>query len=165
MTALTLAPLTKEAFKPFGDVIEIAGAEKILINEGTTERFNALARLDVSDDGGAPILSIFRARARPFPIALRMMERHPLGSQAFFPLSDAPWLVVVSEAQTPSPKTLRAFLAQGSQGVQYAKNIWHHPLLILQPAQDFLVADRAGPGSNLEECWFPDGETATIIPL
>jgi len=165
MTALTLAPLTKEAFKPFGDVMETAGAEKILINEGTTERFNALARLDVSDQGGAPILSIFRARARPRPIALRMMERHPLASQAFFPLSDAPWLVVVSAAQTPSPETLQAFLAQGSQGVQYAKNIWHHPLLILQPNQDFLVADRAGPGSNLEECWFPGGETATIIPL
>ena len=87
---------------------------------------------------GAPILSIFRARARPAPIRIAMMERHPLASQAFFPLSDHPWLVVVSSAEKPAPNNLKAFLAHGRQGVQYAKNAWHHPLLIIEPSQDFL---------------------------
>lgn len=159
---ITPAPLTVEAFAPFGDVIEIDGAERIEINQGTTERFHALSSLDVSMQGGAGILSIFRATARPAPIKLQMMERHPLGSQAFFPLSPYPWLVVVCADETPTPGALRAFWARGDQGVQYAKNIWHHPLLIIEAKQDFLVADRDGPGDNLQEIWFEDGAFALL---
>lgn len=159
---LTAETLTKENFEAFGDVLEVEGAESILINEGTTERFHALAALDVAGGGGAGILSIFRASARPKPIRIAMMERHPLGSQAFFPLNDKPWLIVVSPDAKPAPDNLKAFLARGDQGVQYAKNIWHHPLLIIEPKQDFLIADRAGPGDNLEEIWFGDGVSASL---
>jgi len=70
----------------------------------------------------------------------------------------------VCAAQTPAPDNLKAFWARGDQGVQYAKNIWHHPLLIIEPSQDFLVADRAGPGDNLEEIWFGDGAYACLAP-
>jgi ureidoglycolate lyase len=159
---LSAEPLTRENFSGFGDVLEVKGAERILINEATTERFHALARLDVADQKGEGVLSIFRATARPSPIKVAMMERHPLGSQAFFPLANKRWLVVVSAAQTPAPDNLKAFWARGDQGVQYAKNIWHHPLLIIEPSQDFLVADRAGPGDNLEEVWFGNGAYARL---
>lgn len=165
MSQIELIPeiLTRENFAPYGDVLEVEGAERILINEGTTERFHALATLDVADGKGEGILSIFRASARTMPIKIAMMERHPLGSQAFFPLDDKPWLVVVSSASIPAPDNLKAFAAHGRQGVQYAKNTWHHPLLIIEPSQDFLIADRAGPGDNLEEVWFADGAYASLI--
>ena len=141
-------PLTAEAFAPFGQVLETKGAKQIAINQGTTTRFDALATSDPGPDGQT-VMSIFRGTPRPLPIAVQMMERHPLGSQAFFPLSRHDWLVVV--ATEPETTSLRAFRATGDQGVQYARGVWHHPLLILVPSQDFLVIDRAGPGTNLEE--------------
>jgi ureidoglycolate lyase len=156
--------LTKENFARYGVVLETKNAQRILINEGTTERLHALATLDVLHEGGAPILSIFRATARPAPIKIAMMERHPLGSQAFYPLQKADWLVVVSAAEKPAPDNLEAFLASGDQGIQYARNVWHHPLLILEQTQDFLVADRDGPGENLEEAWFDDAAAFLEMP-
>ena len=162
---LTIEPLTKMAFAPFGDVIEAVGAERRLINEGTTERYHALAHADASDQGGHAIISLFRANRRPFPFAVRMLERHPLGSQAFYPLSPDDWLVVVGLGQEqPDPASIRCFRATAEQGVCYARNTWHHPVLILQPLQRFLVIDREGPGNNLEEHWFESvGDQRMII--
>ena len=145
---LSVEPLTKEAFAPFGQVLQAQGADHFLINQGTTTRFHALAVVDPGADGRA-ILSIFRGTRRPDPIVIEMLERHPLGTQAFMPLSAHDWLVVVAER--PRADALRCFLATGAQGVQYHTNIWHHPLLVLAPEQDFLVVDRQGPGDNLEE--------------
>jgi ureidoglycolate lyase len=133
-----------------------------LINEGTTRRFHELATAD-EGPGGEAILSIFRAAARPRPISIRMLERHPLGAQTFVPMERNAWLVVVAEE--PTPDACRVFLARGDQGVQYAAGTWHHPLLVLQPTQDFLVVDRSGPGKNCEEKWFPEGEEALVAPV
>ena len=158
-------PLTAEAFAPFGQVIEADHDKSYLINEGTTRRFHDLAQVDVTDGEGEAILSIFRGTPRSLPIAITMMERHPLGSQAFVPMHPAHWLIVVAEGENPTAETCRAFLAAGNQGVQYAKNVWHHPLLVLEPTQDFLIVDRKGPrdhtGENLEERWF-DGKGAVL---
>jgi ureidoglycolate lyase len=162
MTAayLQAEPLTKAGFAPFGDVIEIDGMQPLSINQGWAERYHGLARIEVGD--GQAILSVFRATQRPMPVQIRMLERHPLGSQAFFPLTQDDWLIVVSAADKPDAGNLRLFRASGAQGVQYAANTWHHPLLVLQPRQDFLIADRDGPGKNLEECWFADGDVALV---
>jgi len=145
---LAVEPLTEAAFAPFGQVIQTEGAHHFLINEGTTTRFHALAAADPGADGRA-IISIFRGTRRPDPILIAMMERHPLGSQAFMPLSAHDWLVVV--ALSPQTDALRCFRATGAQGVQYNTGVWHHPLLVLVPEQDFLIVDREGPGDNLEE--------------
>jgi ureidoglycolate lyase len=147
---IIIETLTAEAFAPFGTVIETAGAESFPINDGTTTRFNALAEADPGPEGEA-ILSIFRATRWPQPVAIGMLERHPLGTQAFYPLSLYDWLVVVAEGERPGADDLRLFRARGDQGVQYARGVWHHPLLILTEQQDFLVVDRRGPGENLEE--------------
>ena len=163
MTPRTLAiePLTKAGFAPFGTVIERTDAEIVMINEGTTTRFHALSDVDVADSGGRPILSIFAGTPRPVPIVISMMERHPLGSQAFMPLSGQDWLVVVAptngDDSAPDFAGLRCFAARGDQGVSYAPHVWHHPLLVLT-AQDFLIVDRAGPAgedsaANLQEHW------------
>ena len=145
---LAVEALTAEAFAPFGRVLQTQGAHHFLINQGTTTRFHALAMADPGRDGQA-ILSIFRGTRRPDPILVAMLERHPQGSQAFMPLSDHDWLVVV--AQRPQTDALRCFRATGAQGVQYDTGVWHHPLLVLAPEQDFLVVDRQGPGDNLDE--------------
>jgi ureidoglycolate lyase len=159
---LSVEPLSKSAFAPFGDVIEFDGAETRSINEGFATRFHDLARIEPGAEGRA-ILSLFKAVQRPFPITIGMLERHPLGSQAFYPLSRDDWLVVVAEGSAaPDLATLRCFKASGEQGVNYAAGTWHFPVLILVPSQSFLVVDRAGPGANLEEFAFPDGASRTI---
>ena len=159
---LPVEPLTASAFAPFGQVIQTDGAEQIMINEGTTTRFHNLANIDVGVGGGRSILSIFRGTRRPDPIAIRMMERHPLGSQAFMPLAAHDWLVVVAptnaDDSAPDFGSLRCFRAPGTVGVNYDRNVWHHPLLVLRPEQDFLIIDRAGPvgedkSANLQESW------------
>lgn len=151
-------PLTPENFAGFGAVIDVRGVAPRVINQGTTKRFHDLAPVDVAAQSGTPLLSIFRASPRPVPIAIELMERHPLGSQAFMPLNDTPFLVLVAEGEDAvvAPSTLRAFITDGQQGVSYARNVWHHPVLALGEETDFLVVDRGGPGENLEEYWFED---------
>ena len=147
---LPLAPLTRAAFAAFGDVVELDGCAPVAINQGFAERFDGLAHVDVSMNGGAPNVSLFTAKPRPAPVTIELMERHPLGSQMFYPLQDRPWLVVVC-ADPLERQSFRAFVATGRQGVNYARDIWHHPLLVLDATSRFLVVDRAGPGDNLEE--------------
>jgi ureidoglycolate lyase len=149
---LTISPLSREAFAPFGDVVEAAGAAPIAINQGFAERVNGLATIDVGQEGGETNISLFTARPRPAPIAIKLMERHPLGSQLFYPLQDRDWLVVVCTDPHASD-TYRAFRATGRQGVNYAPNTWHHPLLVRDADSRFLIVDRKGPGKNLEEIW------------
>ncbi|MAZ31604.1 MAG: ureidoglycolate lyase [Thalassospira sp.] len=163
---LKVEPLTPASFAPFGEVISTATArDEYKINLGTTTRFHDISRVDVGDEGGAPIISIFRGTPRPMPIEIKMMERHPLGSQAFMPLSGQKFLIVVAEgSDTPALEDLRAFISDGTQGVTYARNVWHHPLLVLEPESDFLIVDRSGPGNNLNEVDLPmvNGTTITL---
>lgn len=149
MIALAVEPLTREAFAPFGDVIAAeSAAQSYAINSGTTQRFHDLAEIDTTRDGGRTIVSVFRAQPRELPFVVTMLERHPLGSQAFVPLSAQPYLVVVAADPSSTP---RAFLARDGQGVNYRPGTWHHPLLALGAVSDFLVIDRAGPGNNCDE--------------
>jgi ureidoglycolate lyase len=148
MPALKAEPLTPLAFAPFGDVIEMEGAAHYPINQGFAERFNDLAHIDAG--GGDINVSLFMARPRPHPISIEIMERHPLGTQLFQPLQDRPWLVVVCTSPT-DPASYRAFHATGRQGINYRRNAWHHPLLVLDADSRFLIVDRKGKGDNLEE--------------
>lgn len=157
---LRIRPLSKAAFAPYGDLIEADPATVRLINGGTTERFHALARADVEGEGAGVIINIFRGQPRAFPYKIDMMERHPHGSQSFSPLSNAPFLVVVSPDEGGRPGSPEAFLAQGHQGVNYHRGTWHHPLMVLDKVSDFLVVDRSGTGDNLEEFFY---EKAFII--
>jgi ureidoglycolate lyase len=141
--------LTREAF---GDVITTEAAHRDPINDGTTERFHDLARVDVSDGNGKPLVSLLRGQPFQLPLEVTNLERHPLGSQAFIPLSKNPYLVLVAPAGEFSSHALRAFLAQGGQGVNYAKGVWHHALVALNEVSDFIVIDRGGEGSNCEWC-------------
>lgn len=163
MRQLRPEPLTREAFRPFGDVIEMEGSTHYTINQGFTERFNDLAFVDVTMEGGATNVSLFLGQPRPEPIAIRLMERHPLGAQAFIPLQDRPWLVLVA-GDAHDLGSYRAFTCSGGQGVNYARSVWHHPLLVLDPDSRFLIIDRKGPGNNLEEVWLAEDVVFGLRP-
>jgi Ureidoglycolate hydrolase len=96
MRTLMIEPLTKEAFAEFGDVIETDGSDHFMINNGSTMRFHKLATVETAEPEDKAIISIFRADAQDMPLTVRMLERHPLGSQAFIPLLGNPFLIVVA---------------------------------------------------------------------
>jgi ureidoglycolate lyase len=160
MITLKPAPLTRAAFAPYGDVIDFSGETHYPINRGYAERFDDLARVEAIADG-EPKISLCRGKPRPRPIIIDMMERHPLGTQAFYPLQDRDWLIVVADPRKVlNASTLKAFRATGRQGINYARNTWHFPLLVLEPFSDFLLVDRKGAGNNLEEA--PISEKALL---
>lgn len=152
MKPLKIELLTRQSFAPFGDVIDLTDhPNHYPINLGTTERYHDLATIDVNEKQGRPLINVFRGQPRLLPFEVKMMERHPLGSQAFLPVHSLPYLVVVAKKGPLLPENLRAFLTQGWQGVNYARGVWHHPLLSLGNVSDFIVVDRGGDGINLEE--------------
>lgn len=151
-----IEPLTREAFAPFGDVIETTGAENFLINNGSTIRYHDLANVQ-TDSEGRVLINIFRATPLEYPLEVQLVERHPKGSQAFVPLNDRPYLVLVApKGETVRGGDLRAFMASGQQGVNYHAGTWHHPVLALHAVSDFLVIDRGGEGDNCDEFYFDD---------
>jgi ureidoglycolate lyase len=149
MKTLKPEPLAAEAFAPFGDVIEARG-EPRGINYGVTERFHDLAKIDCAAEGGRTIVNIFRSVPPSFPFEVKVMERHPLSSQAFMPLSGRPFLVVVAPKGAFDVAAVRAFRARPGQGVNFAPGTWHHFNLALEAESDFLVIDREGPAFELE---------------
>ncbi|MDQ0321308.1 ureidoglycolate lyase [Pararhizobium capsulatum DSM 1112] len=153
---LVIEPLTKAAFAPFGTIIEADPSSVRLINGGTTERFHALARADVVGDGASVIINLFRGQPRSFPYVVDMVERHPLGSQSFSPLSGHNWLAVVAPDEDGRPGVPRVFRVSGSRGLNYGRNVWHHPLIAVGAVCDFLVVDREGPGNNLVEFFYEE---------
>lgn len=158
MQTLSTRPLERVSFAPFGDVIEISPAvERREINYGTASRYHDLAHLDLLTGEGRPIVSIFRAKPSPMPIVVKVMERHPLSSQAFIPLGAAPYLVIVAPPGPFDAARLQAFVAAPHQGVNYAAGVWHHFVLPLHRTSDFLVIDRDGPGNNLDEVVLEQG--------
>ncbi len=154
MTDLHAEPLTPEAFAPFGDVLSADGPPDRLINQGLCGRFHDRARLDFTT--GRAGISVFRAEPRALPYRLEMVERHPLGSQAFLPLHLDPFLVIVAEGYGPVPGRIRAFLTAPGQGVNLLRNTWHGVCTPLHAPGLFAVVDRIGDGANLEEHWLPE---------
>ncbi|MGK4343428.1 ureidoglycolate lyase [Ectopseudomonas oleovorans] len=96
-------------------------------------------------------VNLFEGRAWHAPIAIGMLERHPLGSQAFYPVDGGRMLIVVAPPGDLDESQIRAFISAPDQGVNYARGTWHHPLLCLQHPGRFLVVDRGGEGHNCDE--------------
>lgn len=151
---IAVEPLTREAFAPFGQVIESDGAHHYPINAGNCERYHDLARIELGGVHARPLISILKSRSFSLPYTLTLVERHPLGSQAFYPLSTYPFLVVVAPDESGTPGTPRAFVTGPGQGVNIAMNTWHGVLTPLDAEAEFLCVDRGGEGNNLEEFTF-----------
>jgi len=147
-------PLTAERFAPYGDVIAASSDVTEAMNEARFDRYNDLARLDVdAKSGGRVAMSIVRCRVpTALPYRFDMIERHPLGSQAFIPLTQQRFIVVVAPAgESAEAGDLRAFVTNGHQGINYLRGVWHMPLIALEAGQEFLVVDRTGGGGNLQQ--------------
>ena len=142
-------PITKENFSKFGDMITTADIKPIKINEGYAKRFDGIANLDTSKDNGETTISIFSALKRSFPMKIDMMEKHPLGSQAFIPMKQTTFLVLVApEGNKPDLNRIEAFIVPPEIGVNYNPGTWHFPLIATED-MNFLVVDRKGSGDNL----------------
>ena len=147
-------PLTRPAFAPYGDVLELKGAPDKLINQGLCGRHHDLADLDFSD--GRAGISLFDAQPRKLPYTLDMVERHPAGSQAFLPLYQTSFLVIVADDDAGAPGAPHAFLTAPGQGINLHRGVWHGVLTPLEAPGLFAVIDRIGDGPNLEEHWFTE---------
>lgn len=143
-------PLSPEAFAPFGDVLDCAGECDLLINAGRCGRWHDRARLDFDEEGRAGI-SMFRSAPVELPLEVGLLERHPKGSQAFIPMTQNPFLVIVAPDLDGSPGPIRAFLTAPGQGINLLRGAWHGVLTPLAEPGLFAVVDRIGPGVNLEE--------------
>jgi len=150
---IVVQPLDATGFAPFGDVIEARGAPSAMINQGNCARFSDLAALDFAGEGRAGI-SLFEGQPYALPLTLAMMERHPLGSQAFLPMSGDPFLVIVAPDDGGKPGIPSAFRTAPGQGVNYHRNVWHGVLTPLGRPGLFAIVDRIGESKNLEEHWF-----------
>lgn len=143
--------LTADKFRPYGDVIETDSVAFREINHGYADRYEDLASLDVTD-GGCPALSVFKARPLPMPICISKMERHPNSSQAFIPRGNGRFLIAVAKpSERFNSEELRVFVTNGRQGVNYARGVWHHFLMVLREEQEFIVIDRSDPDNNTQE--------------
>ena len=150
---IIIEALDARTFAPFGDVIELGTTPTMMINRGRCARHHDLAHLDFLDDGGKAQagISLFDGTPYPLPLALDLVERHPLGSQAFLPMTTDPFLVIVAPDVGGKPGTPLAWLSNGRQGVNYHRNTWHGVLTPIRRSATFAVIDRIGEGANLEE--------------
>ena len=151
MSNLVIKPkvINKENFKKFGDMITTDNIKPLEINDGYAKRYDGIANLDTKKDDGESIISIFSALKRSFPMKVDMMEKHPLGSQAFIPMKETTFLAFVApEGTKPDLDKIEAFIIPKGIGVNYNAGIWHFPLIATED-MNFLVIDRKGTGDNL----------------
>ena len=142
-------PITKENFSKFGDMITTENIKPLEINNGYAKRFDEIAKIDTSSQNGETTISIFSALKRSFPMKIDMMEKHPLGSQAFIPMKETTFLTLVApEGERPDLEKIESFIVPKGIGVNYKTGIWHFPLISTED-MDFLVVDRKGSGDNL----------------
>ena len=151
MTSLIIKPklISKENFKKFGDMITTSGIKPLEINDGYAKRFDGIANLNTKKDNGESTISIFSALKRSFPMKVDMMEKHPLGSQAFIPMKETVFLAFVTpEGDEPDLNKIESFIVPNGIGVNYNAGVWHFPLIATED-MNFLVVDRLGDGDNL----------------
>ena len=142
-------PMTKENFSKFGDMIGTENIKPIEINNGYANRFDDIAKIDTANNNGETTISIFSALKRSFPMKIDMMEKHPLGTQAFIPMKETTFLTLVApEGKKLEMDKIECFVVPKGKGVNYKTGIWHFPLISTED-MDFLVVDRKGPGENL----------------
>lgn len=150
------APLTADAFAPYGDVLAATGAPDAIINQGKCGRFHDRAKLEFG--GGRAAISVFKAELRPLPYTFDIIEKHPDGSQCFVPMTNDPFLVIVADHPGATP---RAFITDGAQAINFHAGTWHGVLTPLTGSGLFTVIDRVGPGANLVEHHFEAPWTVT----
>ena len=155
---ILIQPMSAESFASFGDLLDDSGQPDKIINQGLCGRYHDRAQMEFFE--GRAGLSLFNAEPRALPMPLAMMERHPEGSQAFIPMSEHGFLVIVAPDEGGKPGLPLAFETQPGQAVNFHRGTWHGVLTPLQAPGLFAVVDRIGAGDNLQEYWF---ETPFVV--
>ena len=150
MRRLTAQPISREAFAPFGWLIDAPSNAGTAINGGSSQRVDGLTDLAFDALGGKPCLAIFKAVARDPAGPWTELERHCLGTQTFIPLNGVPYVVLVAlGSERPDASTLQAFSVSGGQGITLRAGTWHHGLLALTDG-DFVVLERSAETVDCE---------------
>ena len=141
--------INKTNFSKFGQIIDTSKKKYFRINNGYAKRYDNLGKINTSLNKGRTIVSIFSAKKRKFPMKVDMMEKHPLGSQAFVPMKETSFLVFVApKGNKPDLKKIQSFRIPKQTGINLNPGIWHFPLISMKD-MNFLVIDRKGKGKNL----------------
>ena len=141
--------INKKNFKKFGQIIDTSKKSYFRINNGYAKRYDNLGKIDTSSKKGKTIVSIFSAKKRQFPMKIDMMEKHPLGSQAFIPMRETYFFAFVApKGNRPNLKKIKSFKIPKQTGINLNQGIWHFPLISTKN-MNFLVIDRKGKGKNL----------------
>jgi len=160
---IDIQPLSGVGFAAYGDVIETDMRESFFINNGMAERFHALAKVEATGKDAGVIISLVKSSQYDMPRKLDHVEHHPLGSQAFFPLDETPFIVVVGKAgESPQAEDFEGFITNGKHGINYHPGTWHHVLLTPYAAMTFLCIDRTGPGNNCIDHFFEEGQQRVL---
>lgn len=155
---IVLSALTREAFAPFGDVIDIPDVAGRTYYEDALGNLRPAARASLSVS--------LKPETSERPLKVELLERHEFSSQTFMPLDVGRWLVVVAphaKSGGPDLAGVRAFLANGKQGITYRPNTWHHGLTVLDRPGRFAVF-MWRDGSQGDEEFVPVQPFAIRIP-
>ena len=132
---IRVAPLTPEAFAPFGQVLMAHG-------DGP-ERHDFAAHMDNRRSGGAaPNMTYMRVKTVYLPVVIDTLERHSFSNQTFIPLNGTCQLVVVCPPlpdDMPEVSKMTAFVAAGSQAVNYNTGVWHAPRTAISGPGEFVM--------------------------
>lgn len=137
-----IRPISAAEFAPYGWLADADGAIGRPINEGSSQRIDGVGNLQLTAQGGAPCLALFRASPRDARGPWQQLERHRLGTQTFVPMGGARYVVLVALGDArPDARTLAAFAVAGHQAVTLRAGTWHHGL-IAPEGGDFAVIER-----------------------
>lgn len=165
MRALVARPLTPEAYARFGEVVAARGTPPRIANHGAAEAWDGLATLLDPRAGAVPKASLFRcAPLLARSLEVRWLERHA-ATQLFAPLGGGRCLLVVAEGDdAPDLDTLAAFVVEGAVAITYRPGVWHHPMVALDRAIDFVnLLSVDGSAADCDERAFePPCATVTI---
>ena len=141
--------ITRKNFTKYGELISSDDVNPIDINAGYAKRFDNLANINTYKNEGKTIVSIFSAIKRSFPMKIDIMEKHPLGSQAFIPMKETTFLSFVAPpGESPEINKIQSFIIPPKTGINYKPGVWHFPLIATEDT-NFIVIDRKGSGENL----------------
>lgn len=170
MKSVIATPIERARYAPYGSLV-VAGARESArsANHGTAEAWDALAVIE-SRRGSEARCTASLFRCHPWTggdvIAVRRLERHPDSTQMFAPMRARRFLVIVAlGGEQPDLTTLDAFVVEGPCAITYAPGVWHHPMIALDEAADFVNALFAdGTEGDCHEVQIDEGRAEVRIP-
>ncbi|MGQ4808751.1 Ureidoglycolate lyase [Candidatus Entotheonellaceae bacterium PAL068K] len=134
-------PLTSEAYEPFGQVI---GLDDVQLHLRQDEQFR---------------MTIIHAKNSGYRIS--HLNHHLNSTQALIPLEGKAYIIVVAPPEITFEKAadlkkVKAFLSDGSVGVNIGLHTWHQALLPIGPEIKMVNMQGVNSGKDTYVCDFED---------